>query len=92
MRYNSKRDENHPEIVDAFRRFGADVFDAGGVGHGFPDIVVGFRGNTYLAEIKTERGKLKKTQEAFIERYPQIKVHIVRTTDDAKTLLFGGKG
>ncbi len=52
MRQRAKKDTNHNSIGDALLRAGASVWDTSGVGSGFPDIVVGFRGNTFLLEVK----------------------------------------
>ncbi|GAB3763573.1 hypothetical protein GCM10028796_17310 [Ramlibacter monticola] len=52
MRRAAKVDRNQPEIVAALRRIGADVFSLAAVGDGIPDLLVGFRGTTYLLEVK----------------------------------------
>lgn len=52
MRRAAKIDRNQPEIVTALRRIGADVFSLAAVGCGIPDLLVGFRGATFLLEIK----------------------------------------
>lgn len=65
MRFG-RRDVNHREIREAFRDAGASVFDTGDVGGGFPDLVVGWRGQTYLIEVKRPKGgKLTTKQVAF---------------------------
>lgn len=48
----AKVDANQAEIVEALRRVGAIVQVTSKVGGGFPDLVVGFRGNNYILEIK----------------------------------------
>jgi len=45
-------DRNQNEIVEALRRIGCSVAVTSGVGVGFPDLVVGYRGANYLIEIK----------------------------------------
>ena len=52
MRRAARVDGNQPEIVDALRQIGASVATCHAVGQGFPDICVGWQGNTYLLEIK----------------------------------------
>lgn len=52
MRRAARIDRNHAEIVLALRSVGALVRDTSGVGGGFPDLVVGFRGRVHLIEIK----------------------------------------
>ena len=46
-------DSNQPEIVADLRKVGATVLLLHEVGHGCPDILVGFRGVNYLIEIKS---------------------------------------
>jgi len=53
MTYAKKVDLNHTEIVKTFRDLGATVFDASGIGRGFPDIVLGYNNITCLVEIKS---------------------------------------
>lgn len=52
MRRAAKVDANQPAIVAALRAIGATVQPLHSVGSGCPDIVVGFRGCTFLLEIK----------------------------------------
>lgn len=49
-------DANQRSIVADLRAIGATVEDLHEVGDGCPDIAVGFRGQNYLFEIKTESG------------------------------------
>ena len=51
-RYSSKVDRNQPEIVTALRKAGATVTPTHSAGQGFPDLTVGYRGVTYLLEVK----------------------------------------
>jgi hypothetical protein len=52
MRRAAKIDSNHLEIVAALRGIGAYVMSLASVGGGCPDLLVGFRGHTFLVEIK----------------------------------------
>jgi hypothetical protein len=52
MRRAAKVDRNQAEIVRAFRQIGATVQVLSAVGHGVPDILVGWRGANHLVEIK----------------------------------------
>jgi Holliday junction resolvase len=52
MRRKARADANQPEIVSALRHAGATVIHTHTVGKGFVDIVVGFRNQTYLMELK----------------------------------------
>jgi len=72
-----RKDNNHDEIRDALERVGATVVPDGPV-----DLVVGFRGATYLIEVKTAKVKLRPTQENFVRRW-KGHVAVVRTIDEA---------
>lgn len=52
MRRAAKVDRNQPEIVAALRRVGAQVFSLAAVGDGIPDLLVAFRDQTVLIEVK----------------------------------------
>lgn len=52
MRRAAKIDANQAEIVDALRKAGATVQSLAAVGNGVPDLLIGFRGITVLAEVK----------------------------------------
>ncbi|MDE4176380.1 hypothetical protein PXK01_19665 [Phaeobacter sp. PT47_59] len=50
--YAAKVDANQGEIVAALRRAGASVTPTHAAGEGFPDLAGGFRGETFLIEVK----------------------------------------
>ena len=52
MRRAARTDQNHEEIVKALRDVGATVQSLAAVGHGVPDLLVGFCGQTILIEVK----------------------------------------
>lgn len=53
MRRRAKIDENQPEIVAALRAVpGLTVQSLAAVGHGIPDLLVGYAGRNYLLEVK----------------------------------------
>ena len=55
-------DNNHSEIVKGLRAVGATVRSTAAIGDGFPDLAVGWRGVTYLLEIKDgSKPKSKRT-------------------------------
>jgi hypothetical protein len=66
VRKYGRTDVNQQEIVDALRMGGATVRDMSGIGRGFPDLCVGFRGRNWLLEVKRD-GKAKFTldQQTF---------------------------
>lgn len=47
-----RRDANHAEVRDTLRRLGCLVLDLGSVGKGCPDLLVAFRGQMVLLEVK----------------------------------------
>lgn len=90
MRRAAKVDRNQSEIVEALRKCGADVISIAAVGNGKPDIIVGFRGQNYLMEIKVP-GKRKKAIASSQLNQDQVEFHtvwpgnvcVVRTVKDA---------
>ncbi len=52
MRRAAKVDANHQEIVQTLRSVGATVQSLATVGHGCPDLLVGWNGKTILMEVK----------------------------------------
>ena len=45
-------DANHEQVVSALRAAGATVQSLAGVGKGVPDLLVGYKGQTLLMEVK----------------------------------------
>ena len=86
MRRAAKTDTNHAEIVEALREIGANVFDTHDVGSGFPDIIIGYRGVNFLAEIKGPKGTMTPLERWFHNDWGG-QVAIVRTVDDAYRLI-----
>jgi len=82
MRRAARVDRTQTEIVDALRKVGAFVFDCTRLGGGFPDLFVAFRGEAFLLECKAPGGRLTRPEERFALSCP-LKVHVVRTPDDA---------
>ena len=76
--YRNKRDANEPAIVEALRAAGLSV-----VSMDTPaDLLIGYGGCTYIAEIKAAKGKLTKSQAAFYVTW-QGNVTVLRSVDDA---------
>jgi hypothetical protein len=48
----AKVDANQRQVVEGLQKFGASVAVLSTVGHGIPDVVVGFRGKNFLLELK----------------------------------------
>ena len=83
MRKRNKPDSNQPKIVQALRDIGAVVFL---IGRPF-DLLVGFRGQWFLLEVKNPEGrdKLGLSQEADILALGLVgvEVHVVRSGEEA---------
>lgn len=83
----ARKDRNHNEIVEALKSIGATVQDLSPVGGGCPDILVGYRNNNYLLEIKD--GEKAPSDRKLTK--PQVEWHqlwqgaacVVKTVDEA---------
>lgn len=87
MRHRASLDANHTEIVAKLRQCGATVVDLAKVGKGCPDLLIGFRGKTFLMEVKTAKGYIRQTQEEFFTNWNGGQIAVVRSFDDALTVL-----
>jgi hypothetical protein len=82
-----RTDANHGAIIAVGRYVGATMVPTGGVGDGFPDVVVGWRGETLLVEIKdgsrvpSER-KLKPSQIEWQREWKGRPVFVVLSPED----------
>lgn len=86
-----RTDLNQKQIVEVFRKMGATVYITSGVGKGFPDIVVGFKGVNYLVEIKDGKApksqhKLTGHEDGFHAKW-RGSVHIIKSVQEAIDLL-----
>ena len=89
MKRYGKRDGNHKQIVRELRDIlgSCAVFDTADMGGGFPDIVVGWQGATFLLEIKDpdrppSKRKLTPDEESFFDCWPGHKA-VILTTEEA---------
>lgn len=88
MTYARKVDLNHQDIVKTLRSLGASVFDASGIGRGFPDLVVGINNKTVLVEIKSdEKKKFTKAQLDFMAKWKGSSVVRINDIDGAIRLI-----
>ena len=76
-------DHNQARIVSTLRAVGASVQTLHTIGRGCPDLLVGYRGVTYLVEIKSEKGMVLDSQEAWMKRWKGGIVHVVRAPNEA---------
>jgi hypothetical protein len=96
MRRAARTDGNHAHIVDGLRKVGAHVEDTSGVGDGFPDLVVGYRGKWHLIEVKdgdlppSERRLTPKQKVWHALVHGIAPAHIANNLDEA-LLIIGAK-
>lgn len=88
-KYAARTDANQAEIVRTLRAIGATVQDLSAVGRGCPDLLVGWRGQNFLLEVKTERGKMTPDEATWHELW-NGDVAIVRSDDDALRVIGAG--
>lgn len=79
---NGAIDANQSEIVAGLRAVGASVHITSDVGHGLPDLVVGFRGANFLLECKAPGGRLTPAQREW-HRDWRGNARVVRGLHDA---------
>ena len=79
-------DSNQSEIVADLEKVGASVWSLHEVGRGCPDIVVGFRGDNYLIEIKALDGRLNPRQRDWHVCW-RGQVSIARTSEEALRII-----
>jgi Holliday junction resolvase len=81
-------DCNQKDIVHALRTFGATVVDLSGVGKGCPDLLIGFKGKTYLIEVKKDsKAKFTPQQLQFNELWIGGIIARIESIDEAIALL-----
>lgn len=91
MRTKAKKDDNQDEIVEALRAAGASVAITSAQHKGFPDLVVGYDGKTYLMEVKDgskvpSKQRLTPDQERFFADW-KGHVCVVNSVDAALAVL-----
>ena len=81
-----KTDANQADIVRMLRDFGASVQDLSQVGHGCPDLLVGYRNRTFAFEVKSAAGKMTpdelKWQEGWKGSY-----YVIHNIEEAMQIL-----
>lgn len=91
MRRAAKTDDNHKQIVLGLRKVGASVLDIHTLPNCF-DILVGYKGVTYLMEIKDgnkppSKRKLSPGEIKFMDNWKGSKYHIVLDLDQAINII-----
>ncbi len=89
----SKPDGNQAAIVSTLRAVGASVTILAGVGCGCPDLLVGFRGNTFLVECKNPDGRgrnsLTPAEVEWFKTWKGGPAALVNSPEEALSTLFG---
>jgi Holliday junction resolvase len=81
-------DANQKDICHALKTFGASIVDLSGVGKGCPDLLIGFKGKTYLIEIKrNSTAKFTPQQLQFNESWTGGIIARIENIDQAIALL-----
>lgn len=91
MRRAARVDDNQAAIVAALRQAGASVAITSGVGGGFPDLVVGYRGANYLMEVKdgrkpASRWRLTEAEQRFFDDWLG-EANVVKSVREALAVL-----
>ena len=84
--YQKRTDSNQDAIMSGLRQAGASVYSLAPVGHGVPDLLVGFRGKTYLLEVKGRKGRLTPAQHKFHDEW-RGQIAVVRCLEDALLII-----
>lgn len=92
MRKHGRTDANQETIIAALRSSGATVQPLSAVGSGCPDILVGFRGQDHLMEIKNPNVSLRdqrltKDEAAWHNSWRGHRVWIVCTPEQAISII-----
>lgn len=78
-----RADHNQRDIIEALRKIGATVVSLTGVGRGVPDLMVGYRGSTWLLEVKQPGGKRSQRQMEWAASWRGGYVGVVSTPQEA---------
>ena len=82
MSYHKKTDKNQQDIIDSLRDDGCSVISLHMVGNGCPDLIVGYKGNNYLFEVKSDGGELNENE---VEHFATWKgqSHVIWNAEEA---------
>lgn len=91
MRTVARVDANQPQIVSAVRRIGASVLHTHQLKNCF-DLLVGYRGRTFLFEIKDpnqppSKRQLTPGEAEFRDSWRGSAYHVIHTADEAIAIL-----
>jgi hypothetical protein len=81
-----KVDANQPAIVAELRQAGCSVTDTHTLGAGFPDLVVGRMGATWLFEVKVPGGTLTDDERTWFDEW-RGQAAIIYSAEDALRIM-----
>ena len=81
-----RTDSNQSDIIRMLREFGASVQDLSQVGHGCPDLMVGYRGRTFPMEVKSADGKLTPDEVKWRDNW-KGNYYVIRDIETAMQIL-----
>lgn len=92
MKYAARADANQPAIVALLRKAGARVQHLHAVGHGVPDLVVGYAGRLAWVEIKDpaqppSKRRLTPDEKAWHALWHAYPVYVIESDEDALAML-----
>lgn len=95
--YGVKKDANHGQIVDAFKKLGAGVVDMSRLGCGVPDLVVWCRGQWLLVDVKNPKTRygqkgLNKRQKEWATDWKGGPVFLISTVEQVGQMVNGEFG
>lgn len=88
MRRAARVDANQAQVVSALRAAGATVYPMHRVGGGFPDLLVTYRRQTHLIEVKDgskppSKRELTEDEAKFHSEWAGGPIHVVTSADEA---------
>ena len=91
MRLRGRTDANQTLLVRALRKMGVSVLILSGMGEGCPDLCCGFRGRTYIFEVKDpsqppSKRKLTEDEKAFHLAW-NGQVDVIETAEQAMEVM-----
>lgn len=93
-KYGVKKDHNHADMVEAFRKLGVSVLDLSTMGRGVPDLIVWCCQRYLLVDVKNRktgygRRGLNKNQKEWADDWTGGPVYLVYDLDDVIALANG---
>jgi len=89
MTYYKKRvDDNQKQIIHTFIALGASVLNLSRVGEGCPDILIGYKKNSVLCEIKkNDKAPYTESQVKFMQNWRGGAISRIDSVDAAIRLI-----